>query len=327
MTKLQGFVINNKRDVTLDFAKGLAIILMIYDHIVGTGKVITSFHMPLFFIISGYLLREEELGTCLRRKAKGLLIPYVIYTFVAAVVGVFKMRLYLGESAADTARYFFTKVGNIFLGKDIWLFWFVLVLFEATILYALIQKIFRSEALRWVASIVVFLGGYLLSQQTGNETPYYIDLGLFAVLFLRVGDAAKRLPEYLQEKKTLRAVLFFLALIVWIFGIHYGLFAMAIRIFYGFPLCVISAITGTYVVIVSSNYLHKIPAVGTYVIWCGQSTLQILCMGNLFRQFTDWAAICRSVGIESYAMMFMIQMGIITAVVWAWRNISAAMKR
>ena len=42
-----------KRNLTLDFARGFAILLMIYDHIIGHGKVITSFHMPLFFCFDG----------------------------------------------------------------------------------------------------------------------------------------------------------------------------------------------------------------------------------------------------------------------------------
>lgn len=47
-----------KRIEYLDYAKGIGIILVVLGHILIKGNIkiyIYSFHMPLFFIISGYL--------------------------------------------------------------------------------------------------------------------------------------------------------------------------------------------------------------------------------------------------------------------------------
>lgn len=46
------------RSVELDILKGIGIFLMVFDHVGWGGAVhtyIQSFHMPLFFIVSGYL--------------------------------------------------------------------------------------------------------------------------------------------------------------------------------------------------------------------------------------------------------------------------------
>lgn len=83
-----------KRNLTLDFAKGFAIILMIYDHIIGHGKVITSFHMPLFFIISGYLLKDQPFRQTLKKKAKGLLLPYLEFAWTGNTCRFFQGHIY-----------------------------------------------------------------------------------------------------------------------------------------------------------------------------------------------------------------------------------------
>ncbi len=53
------------RNSTIDIAKGIAIILMVVGHSCcpeGLYKLIYSFHMPLFYILSGYFLKEDSLA-------------------------------------------------------------------------------------------------------------------------------------------------------------------------------------------------------------------------------------------------------------------------
>jgi len=48
----------------VDFAKGVAIILMVVAHVIwqGTNLIafIYTFHMPFFFVMAGYLLNTEK---------------------------------------------------------------------------------------------------------------------------------------------------------------------------------------------------------------------------------------------------------------------------
>ena len=141
---------SRKRNQALDFAKGLAILLMIYDHIVGTGKLITSFHMPLFFIISGYLMKEGRVRETISKKSKGLLLPYVKYNVLAVLVGGVKCKFYEKNNWHETSTYIVRKFINIFLAKDIWLLWFLLVLFEATLIYIVIKRFSQNGFVRWI---------------------------------------------------------------------------------------------------------------------------------------------------------------------------------
>lgn len=65
---------------SIDGLKGIGILFMVLGHM-HFGKMfnhyVYTFHMPLFFLISGYLYKKPELlMKAVGRKAKSLLIPY-----------------------------------------------------------------------------------------------------------------------------------------------------------------------------------------------------------------------------------------------------------
>lgn len=70
-----------KRVEWIDVTKGIGIICVILGHL-GVEKidrVVYTFHMPLFFIISGYLLRvDTSWKNFIKQKSKRLLLPYYI---------------------------------------------------------------------------------------------------------------------------------------------------------------------------------------------------------------------------------------------------------
>ena len=184
-----------KRNLTLDFARGFAILLMIYDHIIGHGKVITSFHMPLFFIISGYLLKDQPFRQTLKKKAKGLLLPYLEFAGLAILVGFFKAIFILHANWQATGKYLFHKMVDTLCARDIWLLWFLLALFEALMIYVGIKCLTKNRYMQIILVLLVFVLGYCLSQKYGSANFYYLDQGMMAVLFVAVGDAAKKLSR------------------------------------------------------------------------------------------------------------------------------------
>ncbi|MES2888313.1 MAG: acyltransferase family protein [Pseudomonadota bacterium] len=84
------------RNLTLDVAKGLGILLVVLGHNNGlvlddkgeAYRVIFSFHVPLFLLLSGVFLKTTEpLGSLLKSKADALLKPYLV---VLVALGVAK---------------------------------------------------------------------------------------------------------------------------------------------------------------------------------------------------------------------------------------------
>lgn len=76
----------------IDWSKSIAIFLVIWGHVPmqsETHTIIYSFHMPLFFLISGYLYNPK--GTIkeeLYKDLKTLLLPYFIYQFIFTRIGL-----------------------------------------------------------------------------------------------------------------------------------------------------------------------------------------------------------------------------------------------
>ncbi len=66
----------------IDMLKGLGIILVVFGHTAHAKDTIRiliySFHMPMFFIISGYLFKTKDKYKNFLKKFMTLLLPYLI---------------------------------------------------------------------------------------------------------------------------------------------------------------------------------------------------------------------------------------------------------
>lgn len=78
-----------KRESYLDIAKGLGIIMVILGHIeIGFAtKWLYSFHLPLFFFVSGICFHyKENFFHYLKKKVKRCLIPYFVFGILIVLV-------------------------------------------------------------------------------------------------------------------------------------------------------------------------------------------------------------------------------------------------
>ena len=92
----------NKRLNYFDMVKGLAIILVVLGHVEYISHPlrtwISSFHMPVFFIVSGMLIRyknevEKPLSITVPKKVKGLLIPYFWFSLLYFFIDIFNVKM------------------------------------------------------------------------------------------------------------------------------------------------------------------------------------------------------------------------------------------
>lgn len=86
-----------KRIDYIDMAKGIGIILMIIGHMPVKNEYIKNliycFHMPLFFIISGYLFRYKDNKECLKNIVKKLIVPYIVTCIAIIGYKIFRVIL------------------------------------------------------------------------------------------------------------------------------------------------------------------------------------------------------------------------------------------
>lgn len=152
-----------QRDTTITICKAIAIILMVTAHTDGHSfltRFIFEFHMPLFFICSGWFfslkyLRQE--GDFVRRRFRGLYVPFVKWAVFFLVIhnllfraGILNERY--GNAAGGVlhpytwheAQQRFWDIIFSMGGYDEFLagaFWFFRALFVASILFLILFKL------------------------------------------------------------------------------------------------------------------------------------------------------------------------------------------
>ena len=99
----------------LDMAKGISIMLVILGHILITDnpikKWLYSFHLPLFFIISGCILSIKSIDMPLSKRFKNrlrsLIIPYFCFSIIS--FGIWVMES-LVTGKVDLTCFWYTKI-------------------------------------------------------------------------------------------------------------------------------------------------------------------------------------------------------------------------
>jgi fucose 4-O-acetylase-like acetyltransferase len=120
----------------VDAFKGIGILLVIVGHtsrIPWVTQFIYSFHMPLFFWLSGYLFTLRPFRKFLRRKSATLLVPYVFFGVTTWIFWAFVEHDYSGsmdQAWPVLLNVFVGKPGNVNYQADAPL-WFLLALFLA----------------------------------------------------------------------------------------------------------------------------------------------------------------------------------------------------
>lgn len=291
------------RDLTMDFAKGLAIILMIFDHVKMTGAFITSFHMPLFFLISGYFLKDAPLVETIRKKSKGILVPYLKYSIIVNIATCFYALYFQNQSVYEVKLLCLQMIKDMIAGKALYLLWFLVALYLASILYEICRKLLKNHSPGlWALTSVLAILGYEMSRW-GWDVVWYADLALIGTFFIHGGREYKKL-ENLQGIKRFCVLVF--AAVLWFFGIRNGGIVLGLRIYPYFPYCVIAALAGCIVVLECCKYFKKIGYMNNVVVYFGQHTLQVLCITNVIRKLVDWQRYCNGVSVLPQFILQMI---------------------
>lgn len=150
---------NTNRLDYLDYAKGFGIILVVLGHLYNESNPIKiwlhSFHMPLFFIISGLLIRytniyERETKKIIVSKFKNLIIPYIFFELVAIFIW-----MYQNEFTLKALRW--NILDSILIYCRVGATWFLFTLFVSEIIFISMLKYIKSNKIITLISIVLFL--------------------------------------------------------------------------------------------------------------------------------------------------------------------------
>lgn len=282
----------------LDWCKLIALLLVVYCHIPPCDNafhVITySYHMPLFFIISGMLYNKQDISTLCKRGTKTLLIPYLtlnlvailIYAFIALAVSSFNIEKnlinpLLGTLFGSTDQH---APYPLPLGPS----WFLLALFVARIGCA--WTVHSSTNILWIIKISVIILMAAVLPQIFDACLWSLDSAATGSLFMLVGYYMKPfVEEYRNKKKILNLSL--IILIPALCGL--ALFNEQTDMFsatygkIGLPLFFVTGILGTCSMLIVCNNAPD----NRYPIFLSvfmKASLFIICMQLLY---LDYAAL------------------------------------
>jgi acyltransferase len=196
----------------VDIAKGIGIILVIVGHtsieFSWLGKFIYSFHMPLFFFLSGYFASHGQYATIaafIKRKSSALLIPYFIFAFISYLYFLFRYQY--GDPAYFKDISVYQEFFGIFYssGTTEWMdfnlpLWFLTCLFIVEALFFFIGKVFHKKSYIMLVLMICSVIGYLDGVFHPYKLPWGIDVALTAVVFYGIGNLSRTPVTFLISK-------------------------------------------------------------------------------------------------------------------------------
>lgn len=280
-----------KRLQFIDVAKGIAILLMIAGHSgISTGAIhfIFSFHMPLFFIVTGYFMTMKPFKEILKKGWIQLLRPYV---FTICLVIVFFACLQISEKLILNKPFCLQTIKDLSMGlvtgEGVGPLWFLAALFWAKIFLTIILRYEKyAPALGVLSSTVAYL---LLVNEI--RLPWYVLHGMEATIFLYVGTLLRKSRIFSYPIPLINVLV--VSVVVYLSA---STATMAFE--KSFPLLILNVVTATIVsVVVIENcqilekYKNKclitkyIFAILNYV---GKNTLVILCFHAIDMYINFW---------------------------------------
>ena len=201
----------------IDALKGLGIMLVVFAHHslpIALDTYTFSFHMPLFFFISGFLFDfgkyAESTSNFVKGRFKSLIIPYFCFAVITCLFYFLLDELY---TPGVTSIKFFENsmlhgISHILVafGPAISYnppLWFLTCLFVTELLFYGLAKKYYGEPKKLVIWIIVAgVIGYLYSVYVPFRIPWNVDVALAAIVFYGAGNLFRKLTESEPELRA-----------------------------------------------------------------------------------------------------------------------------
>ena len=188
------------REVFIDVARGLAIITMLVGHASAPdiiNQLIFGFHMPFFFILSGYLWDSQKWNNVgfyilVKKKWSSYIKPYFILTFINLIINIpveWSRGLRDLGLLISTIKHIFWIIyswGSAERMPNCSPLWFLPCLFICSIYFYFLLKI-ENSYLRFVICVLASYLALFLSKYNVPQLPWHIDSALLGMVFMYIG--------------------------------------------------------------------------------------------------------------------------------------------
>ena len=275
---------NFKRNIQLDIMKGIGILLVIVGHISQNKTLNTwiySFHIPLFFFVSGiiyYMANVCGSKEFLVRKYKSLLIPYLVFSTLSFIYWCFIERYLRGSSESVMHQFieiFLSQGGDSNHEFNVAL-WFLPCLFVMEILFDFIRRRFNDKKYIMSFLVICSIVGFIFSQYIPIRLPFSIDTMFVAIPFYGIGFLIapffNSINYFINDNKTIISIVFILLSLGVLFFYKGNNFNN--NNYSNYILLYIVSFIGIILIIIFSNIINK----NRILLYLGSNTLILMCI-------------------------------------------------
>lgn len=174
-----------------DMAKGYGILAIMVSHVF-TGHPVSqwlfTFHVPLFFFLSGFLFREgKPLGSFLKGKVRRMLVPYfaLALPIIPAEAAMSGPRAGFWDRTLELAA-------QVLIQKRLWPIWFLACLFLLEIIGYFLIRFIKNDRLLALAAVALGGLGVAYAQGGGEVLPWNLDACFSVLPFFMAGYLLKK---------------------------------------------------------------------------------------------------------------------------------------
>ncbi len=254
--------------------------------------------MPLFFIVSGYFYRPKPLIEQLKTDLRRIFIPYLFISIVTKILIVFQ-DIYVGHTV-------------IHPDSPVW---FLLALFLAKILYALINIVFPRYKL--LVSFILSSIPCFISYWCDFPRSIAIFSSCFcAVVFLAIGDSVRHfnILSYLDKYKFSSIIV---AILLWLNTSVFGEVDLHLCIFKLWIVDFAGACAGTFLCYEISRFLASTTSMlASFFSRLGFYSLVVYSFHAIEYVFPSWFQICELLNCSSLLSILIIRFSLCSLVSW-----------
>lgn len=310
----------------VDAAKAIAIIAIVVGHTKCIDEIpylhaaINSFHVPAFFIIAGFFMRDMGLKSAVRKYAGQYLWPYLVTCVLVCIVGVVRVSVKGSEavcawlSEVPVAAIWGSGLQtSVLWGKlpAIGAIWFLWALFWAKCIVSLSLRNMRlSESVCLI--VAVYCAGVVASRYV--LLPWSLLPGMEAALLVMVGYLIKRY-EILERAYVMKWFVWVALVAVCVGNIVLNDYISMVRGCMGFNIVGMFCSIVETIGIICLCHRFKIR-----MAWTGVNTLYILSAHLVSMQLTNVLYVKVLRGSQTVGLVFveLAAVNLIMAYALAW---------
>ena len=294
----------------VDVAKGIAIISIVLGHLANRriNSVAFTFHVPVFFFLSGYFLNLDlKVSDFVKKKAKSLLVPYLTTCIVICLLSVPLNILQRENWIKGLVQWLFASVygaGNTFAEPfyipQIGAIWFLLALFWGEVFLRLLMNLKKGTRV----CILILIFALSLWSARYLWLPFSLQAGGCALIYIYAGHLFRQVEAKATELSMVSSeanFVFFLFMAVnWIWTIkNYEGIYFARAEFLNGVYDIWGNVCGVFVILILSKLLaDKFKYLPDALSVAGRNSLLIMCVHVLELNLVPWEkvfALCQRV--------------------------------